>query len=226
MLMEYGERLKAARKHKGWSQKQLEEKSGVGQGSISKIERGEQEEGSSAFDIPLARALGVSAEWLYDGAQKHEPYWLSNNKQTNELHAGIKDLDFLPQKGKIPVVRFEHEEITKLINSPNQHTGEFMKTFMDFGEKCFGVILDERHRGLDQPGTVVVFDPDAEPTLDDDCYVLVSFPNIAGRYEIMRHIQYAGDLSLESLSGRAPPVSIRLTGAKIHARAIKRIGDL
>ncbi|RDH86389.1 MAG: hypothetical protein DIZ78_09475 [endosymbiont of Escarpia spicata] len=60
--MEYGERLKKARKHKGWTQEQLSECSGVKQGTISKIERGDQE--TSTFNLQLATALGISPHWL------------------------------------------------------------------------------------------------------------------------------------------------------------------
>ena len=67
---EYGKRLKEARKRKGLSQEQLAKKSGVGQGSISKIERGDQD--SSAYDIELALALDVSPLWLKKGAKRLE----------------------------------------------------------------------------------------------------------------------------------------------------------
>jgi len=75
--MNYGQRLKAARKHKKLTQPQLAELSGVGQGSISKIERGDQE--VSAFDIELAYALDVSPLWLKTGNKKHAPDWLSED---------------------------------------------------------------------------------------------------------------------------------------------------
>jgi len=58
--MKYGERLRKARKLRKLSQPQLAELSGVGQGSISKIERGDQE--ASTFDVPLAIALRIRPE--------------------------------------------------------------------------------------------------------------------------------------------------------------------
>ena len=60
--MKYGERLKYARKLRGLTQEKLSEMSGVKQGSISKIEREEQD--SSGFDAKLAYALSVPAIWL------------------------------------------------------------------------------------------------------------------------------------------------------------------
>lgn len=71
----YGERLRAARKHKKLSQTELSSLSGVGQGSISKIERGDQE--SSAYDVELAFALDVNPLWLKNGNSEFMPRWLS-----------------------------------------------------------------------------------------------------------------------------------------------------
>ena len=72
--MNYGKRLKSARKHKGLSQEALAKLSGVKQGSISKIERGDQS--SSTFDIELAEALGIQARWLKTGDIKKQPPWI------------------------------------------------------------------------------------------------------------------------------------------------------
>ncbi len=60
--MKFSERLLKAREHAGLTQDQLAEKSGVKQGTISKIERGESD--SSTFTVQLAMACGVRAEWL------------------------------------------------------------------------------------------------------------------------------------------------------------------
>lgn len=60
--MNLGERLKKARLQAKLSQKQLEDRSGVSQKTISKIERGDQE-GSTQIAM-LARACGVRTDWL------------------------------------------------------------------------------------------------------------------------------------------------------------------
>jgi transcriptional regulator with XRE-family HTH domain len=60
-----GSRLKEARAHAGIAQKELETRSGVSQKTISKIERGDQD--SSTQIVQLARACGVSADWLATG---------------------------------------------------------------------------------------------------------------------------------------------------------------
>jgi phage repressor protein C with HTH and peptisase S24 domain len=74
MKLTYGDRLRAARIHKGLSQNRLAEISGVGQGTISKIERGDQD--CSAADIKLAKALEIDPIWLSEGDEHYAPAWL------------------------------------------------------------------------------------------------------------------------------------------------------
>ncbi len=61
----FGERLRLARKNKGWSQPQLAERTAVNQATISKIERGDQDQ--SVHTPILAAALCVDALWLATG---------------------------------------------------------------------------------------------------------------------------------------------------------------
>ena len=68
--MSLGKRLKEARKKKGWSQDDLVRESGVKQGTLSKIERGDQDKTTFIFD--LATALECSPQWLESG--KGDPY--------------------------------------------------------------------------------------------------------------------------------------------------------
>lgn len=79
MKMTYGNRLRAARKQKDWSQETLAKRANVGPGTISKIERGDQD--ASTYDIELALALGVQPIWLKNGDPKHAPDWLSNPEE-------------------------------------------------------------------------------------------------------------------------------------------------
>lgn len=87
MKLNYGDRLRTARKHRKLSQNQLAELSGVGQGTISKIERGEQ--GDSAANIKLAMALDISPVWLSEGDARFVPEWLT----TGIIHGKMGDLD-------------------------------------------------------------------------------------------------------------------------------------
>lgn len=60
--MNYGERLKAARKHAKLSQAKLAEMTGVSQANISKLELSEAT--GSEFTVQFSVACGVSCEWL------------------------------------------------------------------------------------------------------------------------------------------------------------------
>lgn len=59
----FGLRLDSAMKTRGWTQGQLEHYSGVGQSHISQIVRGETRPRIDKA-VALARALGVSLDWL------------------------------------------------------------------------------------------------------------------------------------------------------------------
>ncbi|TNE75516.1 MAG: helix-turn-helix domain-containing protein [Gammaproteobacteria bacterium] len=63
--MKLGGRVKQRRCELGWSQEELSKRSGIGQGTISKMERTDQ--GTSTFVVELAEALGVSPKWLQTG---------------------------------------------------------------------------------------------------------------------------------------------------------------
>lgn len=66
-----GIRLKKARSDAGLTQEELARSAGVTQKTISKIERGDQV--ATAAIVPLARALGVTPEWLAEGTAAKAP---------------------------------------------------------------------------------------------------------------------------------------------------------
>lgn len=74
--MNFGTRLRVARTNKGWTQNELAERSGVNQATISKIERGDQEQ--SVHTPILASTLEVSSLWLATGV--------------GQMSAGISDM--------------------------------------------------------------------------------------------------------------------------------------
>lgn len=61
--MRYGERLKAARLYAELTQMELAERCGIAQPTISELEA---TDGGSAYTTRLARACGVSPDWLAD----------------------------------------------------------------------------------------------------------------------------------------------------------------
>lgn len=68
--MNLGERVRKAREMRGYSQEELGELAGCGQGVVSKIERGDQN--TTAYIVKLATALKVRPEWLDDGSGEME----------------------------------------------------------------------------------------------------------------------------------------------------------
>lgn len=85
--MNFGDRLKRARSYANLTQQGLADKSGVKQGTISKIERGDAD--SSTFIVQLSKACGVSSEWLAVGdGQMLSP--TSSTSQDEEVLEMIK----------------------------------------------------------------------------------------------------------------------------------------
>jgi transcriptional regulator with XRE-family HTH domain len=62
--MDLGQRLKRVRERKGLSLRQLSELSGVERGLISKLERGQRPQVSVPVAMRLAKALGVTLDYL------------------------------------------------------------------------------------------------------------------------------------------------------------------
>ncbi len=62
----FGERLKQLREARGWSQRELAERSGVPYFTIYRCERGTHDEPRVGMAAKLARALGVSLDVLAD----------------------------------------------------------------------------------------------------------------------------------------------------------------
>src|SRR5215510_1866918 len=79
-----GERVRQKRKALGMTQEQLEEASGVPQGSISRIESGTAEDVYASTVIGFAKALQVSADYLLGLDVDQQP----NREQaiSNESH--------------------------------------------------------------------------------------------------------------------------------------------
>lgn len=66
--MDMGERIKKARKAKGWSQSELAEKIGLTSGGMSGIESNKRD-ASKTIIIKLSETLGVSADYLLFGIE-------------------------------------------------------------------------------------------------------------------------------------------------------------
>lgn len=66
-MMMIGDRIRQARKHAGFTQKQLAEKVEVSVQAISQLEKGESKQPKSTNLIKIASATGTSFEWIATG---------------------------------------------------------------------------------------------------------------------------------------------------------------
>lgn len=182
-LMKYGDRLKTARKHKGISQNELSEISGVGQGSISKIERGDQE--YSAFDIELATALDIQPIWLKTGDPRYEPSWipppngsydsrsLSNHPSSSVMDKNIDEGP--PISRNVPLISWVQAGIwTESIN--NYHNGDAedwipttaLVSSTAFALRVKGDSMTNPHGAPSIPeGYIIIVDPNKHPENGD-----------------------------------------------------------
>jgi transcriptional regulator with XRE-family HTH domain len=62
--MHIGQRVQQRRQHLGWTQEDLAKESKVPQATISRIEQGQRKNPGADVIRRLARALGVTADWL------------------------------------------------------------------------------------------------------------------------------------------------------------------
>ena len=62
--MHIGERVQQRRQHLRWTQEDHARESGVPQATISRIEKGQRRNPGADVIRRLARALGVTADWL------------------------------------------------------------------------------------------------------------------------------------------------------------------
>ena len=62
--MTIGERIRKRRQELGWSQRELAQRVNTRQATIADLERGAQKETSTALMRRLAKAMGVTADWL------------------------------------------------------------------------------------------------------------------------------------------------------------------
>jgi transcriptional regulator with XRE-family HTH domain len=140
MKLTYGDRLRAARKHKGYTQTQLEENSGVPQGTISKIERGGQD--SSAYDIKLAMACDVHPLWLSEGDERYIPAWLLlGTPKINEQSPGYQNPSQELEKNQ------PNTDLNNLMPTDSPATQDLVKT-LEKGLKA-GKIDEEYIKMLD-----------------------------------------------------------------------------
>lgn len=98
----FGARVKSLRKARGLTQGELARAIGIKQPSLSELEQGESKEPSAATLLAVARALQVSAEWLYTGIGNP----LGNANLTDDETALLGAFRSLDARGKADLARY------------------------------------------------------------------------------------------------------------------------
>ncbi len=161
-----GERLRWARKRLGWSQERLSEESNVKQGTISKIERGDQSR--TSYVTELATALVVSPHWLADGvgsAYEIEDVVGHYSVVSKEAMRTIMVIDDVQAGGwRECIDTYEAGDgFEEIVLSPASASR--------FGPRTFGLRVTGRSMARTlEPGDLVVVDPD-EPVQPGDIVV-------------------------------------------------------
>lgn len=162
MNMNIGKRLRHARSLKQWSQEDLANASGVGQASISKIERGDQN--SSVHTPQLAAALGVEAIWLATGK---EPM----RKDADTIRETPAPYKVTIETGrKIPVLSWK-ECVDWSIDRQSHNTitvDHSSSTPMFYAVQLLGDSMTNPHGQLSIPsGATIIVDREAYPNNGD-----------------------------------------------------------
>lgn len=114
-----GERVKARRMELGITQKELGDRVGVSQNSITKIENG----GNTTFITELASALGVDIMWLSTGASDHKSAQKLIEQSLDNYFSNERDLlhkhriDYYDVRAAAGLVGFENSDYPEIISS-------------------------------------------------------------------------------------------------------------
>lgn len=137
----FAKRLKATREERDLTQKALAELSGISQTTISNIESGRNQGSVEIF--ALARALGVSPEWLAEGTGPKER-WGPGIGGAVELaaHPGEGTLEADANPGLKEVVsaynggsEAKQESLRRLAKLPEQEMGTLLLVIQSIGSK-------------------------------------------------------------------------------------------
>ena len=174
------ERLARAMAETGFdSQTQLAKAAGVEQSVISKIIAGASK--TSKHSSKLAAAMGISADWLINGA--------------GTMHGAIDS----------PLQRIDVSKLVKVFDEKGD-TGEAI-TWMSEVPDNFRAYIMKRNTGIAQApaGTVVVVNPDRSPSTNDLVVTL-----IAGNLSVFRyHLSGDGGGFLSVDDTRIPVTPVR-----------------
>lgn len=196
-----GQRLKLARKAKGWTQSELASKVGTKSyqviQSYEKDKRG-TEHPNLALLVKIAKETEVSLDWILTGkGDKNKDDSLSNSR------------DYPAIKKFAPIIEWDEIHKWKLLrNDMNLAHKESTPLFGDEGKNCFGLrVKDDSMVSTEidgdsfKPGDILIIDPDQSPSLGD--YVVTSVAE--NEPVILRHfIAASNGIVLRALNRKHP----------------------
>lgn len=184
----------------------------VSQATITRLKNEQVENPKIQTLVTLARFFNVTTDQLIGTAPLFDD--VNEKKGSYQRQMEIQ---------QIPVILLSPVDIANVLNSTYYHKGEFMNILFESGERSFAIKIDsDQYKSLSTGETTIVFDPEAP--IEFNKYVLVSFPDDLDYY-IMQYIKMAGETYLKPIGESIPPISLSLSGATIHARAVKMINE-
>lgn len=203
MDAEFGNRLRQCRKAAGLTQTQLGERAGVKQGTISKIERGEQDESAK---VPLlADVLGVSASWLATGEGPRSVTELAASVSaavtaTGTIQQNVRSAPAF--RGKIPVISsVQAGNLTEVFdNFQPGDADEWIEASVPVNRHTFALVVEgDSMEPVFTAGMRIVVEPDIEANVGE--YVIAGNGEQATLKKLVRD---GNDLYLQPLNPRYP----------------------
>lgn len=113
------ERIKKAKKEKGFTNKQLSDLAEVPYGTLNKILGSETKEPSINTIIKISVALGVSTEYIINGAKKNTPQPVDDEREVlRQLLLNLNDEELIEMKKFTSYLRWKREHKDWLYNLP------------------------------------------------------------------------------------------------------------
>ena len=104
------ERIKKAKKEKGFTNKQLSDLAEVRYGTLNKILGSETKEPSINTIIKISVALGVSTEYIINGAKKNTPQPVDDEREVlRQLLLNLNDEELIEMKKFTSYLRWKRE---------------------------------------------------------------------------------------------------------------------
>ena len=216
------ERLRFAREQRGWTQSQLAAASDVSQGTIGNIESGARQ---SRGSLPkIAKALGVSHDWLADGEGEMVPAG-GRVEASNVTPAPIGTR-------RVPLISYVQAGCwTEATDPATVGDGfEYLLTDLELSGSAFALQIEgESMLPQFKPGDRVIVDPEICPQPGDFVVAMNGGPEATFKKYRPRSLDAAGNVVFELVPlnedfapMRSDQTPIRIVGTMMEHRQYRR----